>query len=105
MLGVTDYITYFSQLPEDNQKHIRRCVKMISLNLRQAESRLRGYESEKAEAETCTVFKTINDLKEAIALTEALLSELVKAHELPPELGILSDEYRKYFRDALTNLS
>lgn len=105
MLGVANYKHYLLQLPDENQKHIRRCIKMVSLDLRQAESRLRGYESENAEAETCTVFKTINDLKAAIALTEAMLSELVKAHGLPTDLGVLSDEYRKDFRDALTNLS
>jgi hypothetical protein len=96
---------FLVQLPEDNQKHIRHCIKRVTRFLLQAESRLRGYESEDAEATACSVIKTIEDLRFTIAITEAMLSELVKAHELPNELGVVPDEYRKDFRNLLTSSS
>ena len=93
---------YLVQLPGENQKHIRHCIKMVSGFLRRAESRLRGYESENAEATTDNVMKTIEDLRQTIAITEGMLSELVKAYELPDDLRLVPDEYCKDFRDLLT---
>ena len=75
---------------------------MVSGFLRRAESRLRGYESENAEATTDNVMKTIEDLRQTIAITEGMLSELVKAYELPDDLRLVPDEYSKDFRDLLT---
>jgi hypothetical protein len=97
-----DYKLYLVQLPDDNQKHIRHCIKVVSVFLRRAESRLRGYESENAEATTDSVMKTIEDLRRTIAISEGMLGELVKAHELPDDLRLVSDEYCKDFRGLLT---
>lgn len=97
-----NYKLYLVQLPDENQKHIRHCIKMVSGFLRGAESRLRRYESENAEATTDSVIKTIEDLRQTIAITEGMLSELVKAHGLPDDLKLVPDEYRKDFRDLLT---
>ena len=97
-----NYKLYLAQLPDENQKHIRRCVKMVRSLLRGAESRLRVYESENAEAATCSVTKTIEDLRQTIAITEGMLGELVKAHGLPDDLRLVPDEYRKDFLDILT---
>ena len=97
-----NYKLYLAHLPDENQKHIRHCIKMVRAFLRQAESRLGGYESDNAEAATCSVIKTIEDLRQTIAITEAMLSELVKGHELPDDLGLVPEEYRKDFMDMLT---
>jgi hypothetical protein len=97
-----NYKLYLVQLPEENQKHIRHCIKIVSGFLRRAESRLRGYESENAEATTESVFKTIEDLRQTIAITEGMVGELVKAHGLPDDLRLIPDEYRKDFRNFLT---
>ena len=94
---------YLAQLPAENQKHIRHCIKIVTGFLRQAESRLRGYESEDAEAATCSVIKTIVDLGQTIAITEGMLTELVKAHGLPDDLRLVPDEYRQDFMDVLTS--
>jgi len=96
------YKLYLVQLPDENQKHVRHCIKMVSGFLRRAESRLRGYESENAEATTDSVIKTIEDLRQTIAITEGMLSELVTAHGLPDDLRLVPDKYRKDFRDLLT---
>ena len=98
-----NYKLYLTQLPELNQKHIRDCIKIVRSILRQAESRLRGYESENAEAATCSVIKTIEDLRQTIAITEGMLSELVKAHGLPDDLRLVPAEYRKDFAAMLTD--
>lgn len=100
--AMPDYKLYLTQLPDENQKHIRHCIKIVRSILCQAESRLRGYESENAEAATCSVIKTIEDLRQTIAITEGMLSELVKAHGLPDELRFVPVEYRKDFTDILT---
>lgn len=98
-----NYKIYLAQLPDKNQKHIRRCIKLVKRSLRGAESRLRGYESENAEAAKCSVIKTIEDLRRTIAVTEGTLSELVKAHGLPDDLRLVPDEYRKDFMDFLSS--
>jgi hypothetical protein len=105
MSAMPNYKLYLVQLPDENQKHIRHCIKRVSSFLRRAESRLHGYESENAEAMTCSVIKTIEDLRQTIAITEGMLSELVDAHGLPDELRLVPDEYRKDFRDFLTGSS
>ena len=97
-----NYNIYLAQLPDEHQKHIRHCIKMVTGFLRQAESRLREYESENAEAATCSVIKTIEDLRQTIAITEGMLSELVKDHGLPDDLRLVPDEYRKDFMEVLT---
>ena len=94
---------YLAQLPDEKQKHIRQCLKMLRMFLSKAGGRLTLYESENAEAETCTVFKTIADLKEAIAVTEGMIRELVEVHGLPDDhLWHVSDKDREVFREILT---
>jgi len=99
------YKLYLVQLPDENQKHIRHCIKLVSNSLRRAASRLHGYESENAEAMTESVIKTIEDLRQTIAITEAMLSELVEAHGLPDDLRLVPDQYRKDFKELLTGTS
>jgi len=100
--AMPDYKLYLVQLPDKNQKQIRHCIKLVSGFLRRAESRLHAYASENAEATTDSVIKTIEDLRQTVAITEGMLRELVQAHGLPDELGLVPDEYRKDFRDLLT---
>jgi len=102
MPAMPNYKLYLAQLPEENQKHIRHCIKVVSGFLRLAESRLRGYESENAEATTDSVLKTIQNLRETIAISEGMLVELVKAHGLPDDLRLVPDQYRKDFTELLT---
>jgi hypothetical protein len=100
---MANYNIYLAQLPDEKQKHVRQCAKMLRIFLRKAEGRLTGYESENAEAETCSVIKTITDLKESIAVTEGMISELVDAHVLPDDdLWHVSDKDREDFREILT---
>lgn len=74
-----NYNIYLAQLPDQKQKHVRQCLKTLRIFLRKAGSRrLTLYESENAKADTCTVFKTITDLKEAIAVIEGMIRELVE---------------------------
>jgi hypothetical protein len=105
MSAMPNYKLYLVQLPDENQKHIRHCIKLVSGFLSRAESRLHGYESENAEATTDSVFKTIEDLRQTIAITEGMLSELVEAHALPDDLRLVPDEYRKDFMDFLAGSS
>ena len=83
-------------------RHVRDSIKMVRSFLRSAESRLVTYESDNAEAVTCSVVKTIEDLKQTIAMTEGMVNVLVDAHGLPDELRHISDGLRKDFRELLT---
>ena len=96
------YNIYLTQLSDENQKHIRHCIKIVSDVLLRADARLRSYQSENAEAETCSVIKTIEDLKQTIAAVEVMVGELVKAHGLPHDLGHVTQDYRKDLMDFIT---
>jgi hypothetical protein len=102
---MANYKLYLAQVPEENQKRVRHCLKRLLSSLRGAESRLVGYESDDAEATTCSVIKTIQNLKETIAMAEGMVTELIDAHGLPEDLKHISDQFRKDFRKVLTGES
>ncbi len=92
---------YLTELPEETQKHVRKSIKMARSFLRAAEGRLAGYESGNAEANTENVYKTIEDLREASVIAEAMLNQLAEAHGLGDSMKGIPDKHRKDFADIL----
>ena len=93
---------FLEHLAENDQKHIRHCVKMLLGSLNASETRLQCYEAENAEADGHSVFKLIENLKETVAMTEVAIKELIDRHGLPDDIGNISDDFRRDFRDILT---
>ena len=92
---------FLKHLAENDQKHIRHCVKMLLWSLQASETRLQGYEAENAEADGHSVIKLIENLKETVAMTEAAIKELIDGHGLPHDIGNIGDDFRREFRDIL----
>jgi hypothetical protein len=57
------YGTFFADLAEADQRHIRHCIDRLLKVLRASDHRLRSYVDENAKANTDSVTKLIMDLK------------------------------------------
>jgi len=99
---MSNFALYLSELPADDQQHLKRCMKMLVISLRSCETRVHAYEAGNIEPYGSTVIKLINNLKETVAVSEGMIDKLIVRHKLPDDLRHVSEELRKDFRDFLT---
>lgn len=98
------YPIFLSDLAEDDRKHIKQCIKMLLPRLRSCESRLQIYEAENPDPQhrsSQTVFKLLEELKEAWVMIDEMKNEVVGKHGLPDDVKQISEGFRRDFRNLL----
>ena len=101
---MAEYPVYFSDLAEDDRKHIKRCIKVLLGILRSCEERLRSYEAGEDPYSSGSVFKLINDLKPASVMLDEMMNQVVTKHGLPDDLKVIDEALREDFSNLLRGI-